>query len=278
MTGIVRVTDSGTFRGLAMTGVARVTDSATSRDLVMTGIARVTSDATFRDLAMTGIVRVTRGATFRDLAMTGIVRVADGTTFRDLVITGTPSDLPVFPRQYRTSEVNSTDSYAETTVRNVKWLLNTIMETNKIHKSLLYRIEAELETAYEHDSNIYQGNRVYLWEQIADLWFRTQEYEHMEHCLIRKASVQPGSADAFLNLGYYFEQIHQVDKAIDSYLKGLSINPHDEFVLHNLARLYHEFGDKALALRAINDAILIHPRLPTIFDLKGEMTGAYYKG
>lgn len=99
---------------------------------------------------------------------------------------------------------------------------------------------------------LFKGDKVYLWEKAAFAYLDERELDKMESCLRKQARLQPGCADAFLNMGSFYQKVGLMGKAIQSYKEGLKINPQDEFIYYNLSALMHYLGDTRAALKNAN--------------------------
>lgn len=113
---------------------------------------------------------------------------------------------------------------------------------------LLEQVQAETPAQGVHE-------RSYYWEVLSRSWFRQRNIARTEHCLRRMANLQPGCADAYLNLGSYLTEMGIHDKAMQAYWEGLRVSPSDQYIIYNLASLYRSSGQQQLALKVLDDAI-----------------------
>ncbi len=63
----------------------------------------------------------------------------------------------------------------------------------------------------------------------------------------------------YKTLGYLYSKSHQVDKAIDAYLKAIELDKKDVNLYYNLAGLYEKAGDKNRANQYLGEAVKIKP-------------------
>ncbi|MDD3840419.1 MAG: tetratricopeptide repeat protein, partial [Clostridia bacterium] len=158
--------------------------------------------------------------------------------------------------------------------------LDTIWETDYSGKNKLEIKNKQLTMDYvmkyfkeilEYNPNMFQGDNVYLWEKAAFIYENMGDLAAMEFCLRTQAKLQPGSSEAYLNLGafYYGRGYHQ--KALKAYLQGLTVNPRDEFIYHNLATLLWDEGNYEIAIGYIDQAIKANPERMLNYKLKGDL-------
>ena len=118
---------------------------------------------------------------------------------------------------------------------------------------------------------LYAGERCYLWEQLADAFFREGDLAQMENCLRAQASLQPGCSDAYLNLGYYLDRAGFKEKAISAYWEGLRVDPEDQYIIYNLAELHRDAGEQEKALEILDQAIERAQDPTILFKVKGDV-------
>lgn len=132
-------------------------------------------------------------------------------------------------------------------------------------------IQALLAKVLEQSSDLFVGERLYLWEQLADAHFRAGDLDSMELCLRTQARLRPESSDAYLNLGYYLDRAGHKQQAIAAYWEGLRIDPEDQYIIYNLAELYREAGEQSKALQILDDAIERASDPAILFKVKGDV-------
>ncbi len=76
---------------------------------------------------------------------------------------------------------------------------------------------------------------IYIWEDLANYWQRGQNTEKVAFCFQWQARLQPDEIGSWLNLGAYYDQVGEVENSILAYLEGLCIDPHDKYLLDNIA-------------------------------------------
>lgn len=154
--------------------------------------------------------------------------------------------------------------------QKVKWVERVLENYEYLECDLLNKLLDALKYAKIENPRLFRGKRVYLWERLA---FEYQSYGNLskaEHCLRIQATLQPGSSEAFLNLGVFLTEAGRFSDAIAAYKEGLAVTPNCEFLNYNLASLYTSMGQPLLAQRALNEAILANPERGLNHFIKGE--------
>lgn len=123
----------------------------------------------------------------------------------------------------------------------------------------------------KHGSSTYRKERAYLWEALGAAWFCLGNVNQVEQCLTQMASLQPGCADAYLNLGNYLSEMGLTERAKQAYLEGLKVNPADQYIIYNLVEHYRANGQQHLALQAIDKAILASPNSGVLLKAKADL-------
>lgn len=94
---------------------------------------------------------------------------------------------------------------------------------------------------------------------LADVYFRHQDYDNAEKELKIAIALKPNYGDAYHNLGNVYYSTKRYDQAIESYKKSLSFNPNIWQSHQNLSVIYFEKGDYFLAKQEIDEALKINP-------------------
>lgn len=118
---------------------------------------------------------------------------------------------------------------------------------------------------------LFVGDTINLWENLAYRFSLVRDIDHCKQCCRIQSTLQPGSSDAWLNLGHYCNSLGHKSDAIEAYRTGLSINPNDEFIHYNMASLLFNSGNSKKAFAAINKAILSNSDRGLNFWLKGRL-------
>ena len=121
------------------------------------------------------------------------------------------------------------------------------------------------------DRNLFVGDGADLWENLAYRFSLVGDIGRCKRCCHIQASLQPGSSDAWLNLGQYYNSFGLRDDALAAYRTGITINPNDEYIHYNMASLLYNSGNSKKALAAINKAILSNSDRGLNFWLKGRL-------
>lgn len=147
---------------------------------------------------------------------------------------------------------------AQKQLESAEYLLS-IYDTQKKKAPVLKSVLAKLEDVLEKAPELFRGDRIYLWERLAFAFQSLGYLGLMEKSLRTQAKLQPGCADAYLNLGGFLLSHRRVGDAINAYLEGLSIDPNDEYIYYNLSSLLNDVGNFKLAEEAIAKAIAVNP-------------------
>lgn len=175
------------------------------------------------------------------------------------------------------SECFEINAYAESDQKRAAWWLEqaerllqkqgdrgrTAVRAKLIH-GLLQRVLAAGPALFDEE-------KVYLWEQLAELHFQNGDLPEMETCLRVQASLQPGRSDAYLNLGYYLDRAGLRQQAISAYWEGLRIDPEDQYIIYNLAELHRSAGEQEKALEILDQAILRAEDPALLLKVKGDI-------
>lgn len=140
-------------------------------------------------------------------------------------------------------------------IQQAKNLLKMSATTLNVRRRRLSQAEGLLTQLQAKYTVTYRLERANLWEDLAAEWFQVGNITRAEFCLRQMACLQPGCADAYLNLGYYLSTVGLVEKAKLAYWEGLDVNPGDQFIVYNLATLYIEAGQQQKALELLDRAI-----------------------
>ena len=130
---------------------------------------------------------------------------------------------------------------------------------------------AALLIVYEKSPGLFVGEKVYLWEMLGWAYHLLGDMRKADLCLRLQAKFQPGCADAFINLGWFYEKGEMYEQAVKVYLDGLGNCPGDEYLSYNLAQLLGRRGMQDGALNHINAAIFKNPHRPYNHKVKGDI-------
>ena len=147
------------------------------------------------------------------------------------------------------------DSIARWQLTQIERLINYPVADPDTLKRRLKKAEELLTEAYAEHGTAYSQNIAWLWEDLSAVWFHLGDPKHMKSALLKKAELEPGNADAFLNLGFYLNAMGFRDEAKEAYMEGLKVNPADEFIIYNLASIYETEGQRQSAILLIDKAI-----------------------
>ncbi len=87
-----------------------------------------------------------------------------------------------------------------------------------------------------------EGCIINLWEKIGWAYYLLDDLGKADRCLRTQARFQPGCADAYINLGWFYESSELYKQAVKVYLDGLNHCPGDEYLSFNLAQLLGRMG------------------------------------
>lgn len=132
-----------------------------------------------------------------------------------------------------------------------------------------------LKEALEDNTDLFKGETIFLWERLGFEFYGLGELNNMEECLRIQADLQPGIADAFLNMGVFYNGYGFMQKALDVYIEGLQINPNDECIYYNVSSMLSEEGYWDYGFKMIEEAIKINQDRAINYMLKGDI--CYYK-
>lgn len=129
-----------------------------------------------------------------------------------------------------------------------------------------------LNEIYNKDPQIFSGDKVYLWEMLGWAYHIFGDMRKAEKCLRKQASLQPGCADAYLNLGGLYDNNGMPGLALTVYVEGLKESPDDPYLLHNIAMLAYKNGFYETAYKYIYKAIDKNPNCPYNQELKEKIS------
>jgi len=160
----------------------------------------------------------------------------------------------------------------ETTFQErVQWAKELLAVDRPLQVSVLQRIYSELLAVKNAAPELFAGDDVYLWEQLAFAFHYHAQIKQAERCLRIQAELQPDKSDAFLNLGVFLTDAGYYDAALAAYQEGLQRTPHCEFLNYNLATLASFLGRHDLAQAALNEALVSNPERGLNQLAKGEL-------
>jgi protein O-mannosyl-transferase len=105
-------------------------------------------------------------------------------------------------------------------------------------------------------------------------WDRTQVWENTETLFSDVVKKYPKVSMAYNNLGVYYRDHNQYDKAISSYEKSIAINPGGYVTYNNLGELYFDRGEVDKALEDMNIAIKLKPDYIKALNNRGAALGS----
>lgn len=170
-------------------------------------------------------------------------------------------------------------SVSNAKLEKVTELINSIENnaTNKTQSDSNQKDEVS-ETIYKYlteinstSPDLFKGDNIYLWERAALIFYVENKMDIMETCLKNQAKLQPGSSDAYLNMGILYHQKGDIAKAVESYKEGLKINPKDEDINFNISFLLSKLGDINGALHYAEIALMLNPNKELIYVLIGDI-------
>ena len=133
-------------------------------------------------------------------------------------------------------------------------------------KALEYLLEVK-----KDQPRMFRNHNVYLWEEMARLFDSLDMPDKALLCYEMQAELMPECSDPYLNMAVIYKLKGDIDKAIETNLKGLEINPHDEYIYYNLSSLLMENEMYDIAIKHINSAILANPTRGLNYNLKGDI-------
>lgn len=143
--------------------------------------------------------------------------------------------------------------------RKLEWVEEVFSQNRPIQLKVLHKVYSELSYVKGEAPELFAGDRVYLWEQLAFAFNYYGQIKQVEKSLRNQAELQPAKSDAFLNLGVFLTDRGFYQEAIAVYKEGLERTPNCEFLNYNLANLARFTGQHKLAEKALNDAMLANP-------------------
>lgn len=123
----------------------------------------------------------------------------------------------------------------------------------------------------ERQPEMFNNEDVYLWEDMARIFYAMDLPEKAVFCFESQAELMPGCSDPYLNLGVLYQCRGQFITAVEIMLKGLEVNPGDEYLYFNLSSLLVQNGLYSIALKYLNSAILANPDRGMNYYLKGDI-------
>lgn len=148
--------------------------------------------------------------------------------------------------------------------------INDWLTANSLPVNHLVMLDSLLKAKKLHPE-LFKGERIYLWEQLAKTYEARNDLDLAKTCYLAQAELNPSDSGPYLNLGAMYGKHQMVQQAIESYLDGLRINPNDEYIYHNLASLLAACGEHKWALKMLNHAILANPSRGINYRLKGDI-------
>lgn len=124
---------------------------------------------------------------------------------------------------------------------------------------------------YQRMPGFFMGENVFLWEKLGWAYHLLGDIKKARQCLLIQAELQPGCADAYLNLAGFYDSRAMHTLAVKTYLDGLAECPGDEFLSFNLAQLLRNMGDFNTAVKYVNAAIRKNPERAYNHKLKGDI-------
>ncbi|HBG08574.1 MAG: tetratricopeptide repeat protein [Limnochordia bacterium] len=143
--------------------------------------------------------------------------------------------------------------------KKLEWVESLFAQDRPLKVSVLQKMYSELFWVKNEVPELFEGDTVYLWEQLAFAFHYYGQLKQAERCLRIQAELQPDKSDAFLNLGVFLTDAGYYDAAIAAYREGLKRTPHCEFINYNLASLAAFLGRHELAQSALNEALVANP-------------------
>src|SRR5690554_1227751 len=156
-------------------------------------------------------------------------------------------------------EANVQQKKAQPARRRLEWVEKMFSQNRPIQLKVLHKMYSEMAIVKSESPELFAGDRVYLWEQLAFAFHYYGQLKQAERCLRIQAELQPDKSDAFLNLGVFLTDAGYYDAAIAAYREGLKRTPHCEFINYNLASLAAFLGRHELAQSALNEALVANP-------------------
>lgn len=156
-------------------------------------------------------------------------------------------------------EANVQQKKAQPARRRLEWVEKMFSQNRPIQLKVLHKMYSEMAIVKSESPELFAGDRVYLWEQLAFAFNYYGQLKQAEKCLRIQAELQPDKSDAFLNLGVFLTDRGFFQEAIAAYREGLQRTPDCEFLNYNLASLAGFTGRHDLAQKAINEAMLANP-------------------
>ena len=94
---------------------------------------------------------------------------------------------------------------------------------------------------------LFQGDLIYLWERLAFRYYDIGLLDKATNCLELQAQLRPEDSDVYLTMGALYAERDMWPLALKAYMKGLELEPNNEYILYNLAAHYLEQGDTETA-------------------------------
>lgn len=167
----------------------------------------------------------------------------------------------LYLHQNDASDCLEINTYAQMEQKRAAWWLEQAEKLLQRHPekgrtaSRVKLIHSLLQRVLAVAPGLFDEEKVYLWEQLAEAYFQNGDLSKMEACLRAQAELQPGRSDAFLNLGCYLDRAGLRQQAIAAYWEGLRIDPEDQYIIYNLAELHRNAGEQEKALEILDQAI-----------------------
>ncbi len=183
----------------------------------------------------------------------------------------------LYMHQNDASESFEINAYAQNERNRAAWWLEQAEKLLQRHREKggtaprLKLIHSLLQRVLAVEPGLFDEEKVYLWEQLAEVYFHNGDLSKMEACLRVQAELQPGRSDAFLNLGYYLDRAGLRQRAISAYWEGLRIDPEDQYIIYNLAELHRNAGEQEKAIAILDQAISRADDPALLLKVKGDI-------
>jgi tetratricopeptide (TPR) repeat protein len=128
-----------------------------------------------------------------------------------------------------------------------------------------------LDKVKEKEPDLFRGQRIYLWEDMARLFDELGDTANAVYCLEQMAELRPNNNEPYLNMGVMLAAAGDLEGALAAYAQGLAIDPGDEYISFNLATLLMQEENSDTALNYIEDAIAANPGRGLNYKLKGDI-------
>ncbi|MBT4937459.1 tetratricopeptide repeat protein, partial [Candidatus Peregrinibacteria bacterium] len=127
--------------------------------------------------------------------------------------------------------------------------LNDIGTIYRNYKKDTKKAEEYFKKAIKADTNFTKA-----YNNLAEIYISQNKLKQAAK-ILEKALKQKQSAQTYSNLGMIYGKLEDFDKAIESYIKALTIDPQRPRALSNLGVVYLKKGDEENAIRAFKHAL-----------------------